>query len=218
LRSTSKIADWELTRCEALAYMDSGDHAKTEQLLRSAVQTDPKDPSRVGTLADFYRARAIQLFRDHKEAEAALALTNSLANMNQQLLLLASSSHEASDAPDLLLRKAEVEMMLHSFSAAVSTLSQVLVVQPKNYNALLNRATSEIEIKRFQAAKDDLKEIAKIHPRLTYLVEFGLADVAAAEKNKPDQIIYLKRCVRDAPKESSEYARATNQLAMLARQ
>jgi tRNA A-37 threonylcarbamoyl transferase component Bud32 len=59
--------------------------------------------------------------------------------------------------------------------------------------------------------------MGKLLPDQRYLVEYGLADVAAAEKDKDEEIYRLKRCLRSAPEESSEYHRATNRLSVLER-
>jgi tetratricopeptide (TPR) repeat protein len=220
LRVSSHISAWELARCEASAYMVKGDYATAETLLRNAIKTDPNDENRVATLAEFYRVQGLGYLGAHKDGEAARAFTNALANIDLQLKLLASPSHDAAptfDVAETLLNKAELEIKLRSYAAAVSTLSQFLQLQPKSSTALLNRAVSEIQIKRFQEARDDFKAMGKLLPGQSYLVEYGLADVAAAETNEAEEIDHLKRCVRSAPEESSEYRRATNRLAVLKR-
>ncbi len=220
LRDSSKINAWELARCEALAHMAGGDYPTAEKVLRDAIHADPNDENRVATLAEYYRVRGLEYLRERKNGEAARSFSNALANINFQLQLLASPNHDTAasfDVPETLLKRADLEITLHSYAAAVSTLSQVLQLQPDNYTALLNRAVSEIQLKRFQAARNDFKAMGRLLPEQQYLVEFGLADVAAAEKNKADEMRHLKRCIRIAPEESSEYLRATNRLADLKR-
>jgi tetratricopeptide (TPR) repeat protein len=200
--------------------MIKGDYATAEKVLRTAIQADPKDENRVATLADFYRVRGLVYLGERKDAEAARAFTNALANIDLQLKLLASPSHDATptfDVAETLLNKAEMEIKLRAYAAAVSTLTQFLQLQPKSYIALLNRAVSEIQIKQFQAARDDFKALGKVLPDQSYLAEYGLADVAAAEKNQAEEIDHLKQVVRSAPEQTSEYRRATNRLAVLER-
>jgi tetratricopeptide (TPR) repeat protein len=219
LRLSSHVSPWELDRCEASAYMAKGDDVMAEKVLRAAVLADPKDENRVATLADFYRVRGLGLLGARKDGEAARSFTNALTNIELQLKLLASS-HDAAptfDVADTLLHKAEIQVKLNRFADAVSTLSQFLQLQPNNYLALLNRGVSEIQIKRFQAARDDFKAMGKLLPDQPYLAEYGLADVAAAEKNQAEEISHLKRCLRSAPEESTEFRRATNRLAVLER-
>jgi tetratricopeptide (TPR) repeat protein len=220
LRISSRISSWELARCEASAYMASGDDATAEKVLLNAIQADPKDENRIATLADFYRVRGLGYLGQHKDGEAARSFANALTNIDLQLKLLASPSHDAPpnfDVAETLLNKAEMEIKLRSYAAAVSTLGQVLQLQPNSYIALLNRGVTEIQLKRFQAARDDFKTMGKLLPEQTYLAEFGLADVAAAEGNKAEEIYHLKGCLDNAPEGSSEYRRATNRLAVLER-
>jgi tetratricopeptide (TPR) repeat protein len=218
LQGVPKINPWELTRCEALAYMAAQDYSTAERVLRDAIRADPTDENRVATLAEYFRVRGMGAVRERKGPEAARFFTNSLANINLKLKLLASSSRDtfpSSDVPDTLLKKAELEMLLQSYSAGVATLGQVLQIQPANYTALLNRAVAEVELKDFQAAKDDYKALRKLLPGHTYIVDLGLADLAAAEKNRADEIYWLKRCVKSAPEESSEFQWASQRLDRL---
>jgi tetratricopeptide (TPR) repeat protein len=215
LRGSAKINPWKLSRCEAMADISSGDYAAAEKVLRAAIKADPNDDNRIATLVEYYRFRGLEYLRARKESEAARYFANALTNIDLQIDLLASPNHDSLNVPEALLRKAELEVMLHSYAAAVSTLGRLLELQPKNYTALLNRAVAEIQLKQFQAAKDDFRAMGALLPRQPYLVEFGLADVAAAETNKPDEITHLQRCIRSAPEESSEYQRATNRLAKL---
>jgi tetratricopeptide (TPR) repeat protein len=214
----SKISPWELARCEAMAYVGSADYAKAEKILRDAIKTDPNDENRVATLAEFYHARGRQFLIEGKNAEAASAFTNALSNIALQLQLLSSDRRDTLPTfgvPDTLMEKAKVELALNSYAAAVSTFSEILQLQPKSSTALLNRALSEVEIKQFKAAKADFKELLKLLPDQSYIAEFGLAGVAAAEKDKDEEIYRLKRCIKTAPEMSSEYQRATNRLDKL---
>jgi tetratricopeptide (TPR) repeat protein len=143
-----------------------------------------------------------------------------LTNIDLQLSLLASPSHDSPpsfDVAETLLNKAELEIKLRSYPAAVATLGQVLQLKPGSYVALLNRAVSEIQLKQFQQARDDFEAMGKLLPDQPYLVEFGLADVAVAEGNKAEEIYRLKRCLDTAPEGSSEYRRATARLKALER-
>jgi tetratricopeptide (TPR) repeat protein len=220
LRVSSRIAPWELDRCEASAYMAKGDDAAAEKLLRNDIRADPNDENRVATLAEFYRIQALAYLESRRYGEAARAFTNALTNIDLQLNLLASPRHDAPptfNVAETLLKKAEIEIKVHSYGPAVSTLSQYLLMQPSSYLALLNRAVAEIQLQRFKEAKDDFKAMGKYLPDERYLMDYGLADVAAAEKDKDEEIYRLKRCISSAPEESSEYRRATNRLSVLER-
>jgi len=215
LRGSSKIDPWRLSRCEAMADIASGDYPAAETVLFAAVKADSHDQSRLQTLVEYYRFRGFESLRTRKPGDAAHFFANALTNIDFQLKAINSANQDSIDLTDALLKKAELEVLLHRYEAAISTLGDILQIQPRNYTALLNRAVSEIQLKQFQAARDDFKAMGKLLPHQPYLVEFGLADVAAAEKNKTEEIDHLKRCVRSAPEESSEYQRATNRLAQL---
>jgi tetratricopeptide (TPR) repeat protein len=215
LRGSTKVDPWKLARCEAMADIASTNYVAAEKVLHAAILADPNDDNRVATLVEYYRFRGLEYEREGKGAEAAQCFDRALTNIDLQLKLLASPNHDAFDVPDTLLRKAELEIMIHSYSNAVSTLGRVLQIQPKNYTALLNRALSEIQLKQFQMASDDFKAMGKLLPHQYFLAEYGLAEVAAAEKNKDEEIDHLKRCIRSAPEESSEYQRATKRLSEL---
>jgi len=220
LRVSSRITPWELDRCEASAYMAKGDDATAEKLLRNDIRSDPNDENRIATLAEFYRIQGLGYLGARRYDEAARAFTNALTNIDLQLKLLASPSHDSPptfNVAETLFKKAEIEVKIRSYAPAITTLSQFLQLQPSSYVALLNRAVAEIQLQRFQEAKDDFKAIGKLLPDQKYLAEYGLADVAAAEKNKDEEMDHLRRCIRSAPEESSEYRRATNRLAVLER-
>jgi thioredoxin-like negative regulator of GroEL len=218
LADSATISAWEVVRCKALAYMAETNYALAEKVLHDAIQQDPKDENRVATLAEYYRVRGVEFLAQNKEAEAARAFANALTNIALQLKLVESSSHDTAptfDVPEVLLKKAELEMRLRSYPAAVATFGQVLQQQPKNYNALLNRAESEIQLKQFQAARDDFKDLGRLLFRQPYVAEFGLAELAAAQTNKAEEMDHLKRGLKSAPKESSDYRQATKRLDAL---
>jgi len=215
LSVSSKMDPWRISRCEAMADIASGDFPGAEKLLFAAIKANPNDESRIATLAEYYRFRGFDSLRTHKTSEADRYFANALTIIDRQLKLMQSPGHDSLDVPEVLLKKAELEVLVHSYEGAIATLDQVLLIQPKNYSALLNRAVCKIQLKQYQAARDDFRTMGKALPKQPYLAEFGLADVAAAEKNKGDEIDHLKRCLRSAPEDSSEYQRATNRLTEL---
>jgi tetratricopeptide (TPR) repeat protein len=215
LKGSSKIEPWRIARCEAMADVAGGDYVAGEKILNDAVKADPNDENRISTLVEYDRFRGFECARNRKPAEAQRYFSTALTNIDVELRLLESPGHDSLDVPDTLLKKAELEVLLHDYEKAIATLDTVLEIQPKNYTALLNRAVCEIQLKQFKAAKDDFIAMGKALPKQPYLAELGLADVAAAEKSKPEEIDHLKRCIRSAPEDSSEYQRATNRLAAL---
>jgi tetratricopeptide (TPR) repeat protein len=218
LQKTSKLNPWDLARCEALAYMANQHYDEAEKVLGDAVKADPNDENRLETLAEFYLTRGRQLTRERRPLPAGRAFTNALTYVGLQLQLLKSDRLDtvpAYEIPDALLQKAEVEISLDSYDSAVATLTQVMQLQPKNYTALVNRALCEIHIKRYKAARDDFRDLGKLLPEHHYLVEFGLAGVAAAQTNNAEEIAHLKLVIETAPEGTGEYQKATNRLNML---
>jgi tetratricopeptide (TPR) repeat protein len=218
LRGATNVSAWELDRCEASACMASQDYAAAEKILRDALRQHPDDPNRLAALSEFYRARGLDELGLHKNAEASREFAQALTNINLQLQALSSSTQDAAAGlrlTDCLLRKAEIQTLLQSYDATAATLTKVLQLQPDNYLALLNRAAAEIQIKQFQAAKDDFRQVGKLSPAQPYMADFGLADVAAAEKDVPEEIARLQRCVHSAPEDSGVYKAAVQRLAKL---
>jgi tetratricopeptide (TPR) repeat protein len=217
----SPAADkWEVTRVEALAYYTKGDFATAEQLLRKALQENPSDEGRINILADFYRASAIDILRAKKpnQDEANRRFQNALAYFNQELQLAA----KAGRTPDprytptsILLKKAEVEIMLKSFDHGISTLNQVIAIQPDNATAILNRAIVEIQVNQMQAARDDYERLRRLMPDQPYVVDFGLAEIAAHTKDRAMEIHYLKRFLGSAPQEGPDYQQVLQRLKKL---
>jgi tetratricopeptide (TPR) repeat protein len=218
LRGFTNISAWELDRCEAVACMAGQDYASAEKILRDALRQHPDDPNRLAALAEFYRARGLDELALHKNAEASRDFAQALTNINLQLQILSSAAPNANTDPlltDCLLRKAEIQTRLQSYDTAAATLTKVLQLQPDNYLVLLNRAAAEIQIKQFQAAKDDYKKVGKLSSAQSYVADLGLADVAAAEKDVPEEMARLQRCVQSAPEDSGVYQIARQRLAKL---
>jgi tetratricopeptide (TPR) repeat protein len=141
-----------------------------------------------------------------------------LSYLDQELHLLSQLSEKnvgANSVPDALLKKAEVQMMLKSFQQAIATLGQILDLQQGNATALLNRAIAEIQLGQFQAAKDDYKTLRRIMPNQTYVVDYGLAEIAARQKHPAEEIRSLKRYLSSAPDDATEYQSARLRLRKL---
>ncbi len=232
LRANPAANKWEVSRVEALAYYARNDFPSAERLMQDALKEDPHDENRVAILAEFYRVTAYAALREANDAlrqkndalreknasEATRRFNNALNYINQELQLLTQSSQKSAgpnSVPDTMLKKAEVEMMLKSFEPAIATLNQIMVLQPANSTALLNRAIAEIQLNQMQAAKDDYKALRKLMPRQPYVADFGLAEIAAREKNPAAEIRWLKRYLDFAPDDLPEYQQAKQRLRKL---
>ena len=218
LRGNPAASRWEIARVEALAYYAKNDYTSAERLMQDAIKEDPNNPRRVAILAEFYRVTAYTALRQKNAAEANRRFALALSYIDQELKLLApmiAKGGGAAGLPDTLLKKAEVQMMLKSFQPAIATLTQIIELQPGNATALLNRAIAEIQLSQFQAAKDDYGTLRKLLPRQTYVVDFGLAEIAARQKHPAEEIRCLKRYLNTAPEDTPEYQQTRERLRKL---
>jgi tetratricopeptide (TPR) repeat protein len=214
----SKITPWEMARVEALAHVDNKEYSLAEKIFTDAIRADPKDPSRFSILAEFYRVRAYAALQQNKAADAAQFFNNALTNLNLDLELLRAPNAPESAADDMLealLKKAEVQMMLRSYDGSIATLDQFLQLRPSNPTALLNHAVAEAQLRKFQEAKNDYKALRKLLPRETYVSDYGLADIAAAEGDKAEEIRRLRRYLQAAPDDTAEYVHVKQRLQKL---
>lgn len=219
LRNNPMADDWEVSRVEALAYYAKKDFATAEKLMRNALQEKPNDAGRVAVLAEFYRVTAYAAVREKDAAEATRRFNSALAYINQEVQLLQSpvqtGSTEHNDITAILLKKAEVQMMLKSFKDSIQTLNQIMELQPNNATALLNRAIAETQLGQLDTAKDDYKALRKLMPKQRYVADYGLADIAARQKNTGEEIRCLKRYLDTAPDDIPEYRQVEDRLSKL---
>jgi tetratricopeptide (TPR) repeat protein len=217
MRNTARINPWELTRVEALAQVANTNYSAAERILRDAIKANPNDPARLAILAEFFRVTAYNALQAHKDQEATQRFNNALANIDLELQLLASNTSGSSsyDLLDALMKKAEVQMMLNADAAAVATLDQVIQLQPSNPTALLNRAIAEVQLKKTQAAKEDYTSLRNLLPQESYVADVGLADIAAGAKDRAEEIRCLRRYLKSAPNDTSEYTIVKQRLQKL---
>jgi tetratricopeptide (TPR) repeat protein len=218
LRSNPKIRPWDLIRVQAMAYLAVSSNSAAETMLQKAIKDDPTDGVRVDTLADLYRRIGYDALRRNQAPQARADFKAALTNINLEIKLAGvanrSDEEDASLAPTLL-KRAEMEVMLGSLDQAVTTLSQILKVQPENTTALLNRAVAEVQLKRMKEAKADYKKLAQLMPQQRYVVDYHMADVASLENDIPEEIRCLKSYLRAAPEETTEYAGVRKRLQSL---
>jgi tetratricopeptide (TPR) repeat protein len=218
LRGDPKISSWQLNRVEAMAYVAATNFPAAEQILQNALKEDPNDPARSSTLAEFYRRQAYDAQNHRNPAEAAHFFSSALTNVEHELQVSSGPGRPAGEHFDLveaLLRKAELQMMLSSFTAAITTFNQILQIQPQNLTALFNRALANVQLKKMREARDDYQTFARIAPRQSYAVDYRLAEIAALEKNLSEETRCLKRYLKSAPQETAEYQEVRRRLQKL---
>jgi tetratricopeptide (TPR) repeat protein len=218
ITNASKIGSWELVRCEALAHVANKEYAVAEKMFCDAVKADPKDASRLTILAEFYRVRGYDALQKNQAAEAAQRFNTALTNLDAALKILQEPSAPETavdEVPEVLLKKAELQMMLKSYDKAVMILDQFLELRPSSPTALLNRAVAEVQLKKMPEAKKDYKSLRKLLPTEPYVADLGLADVAASEKDTAEEIKCLKHYLKTAPDDTAEYVYGKKRLQKL---
>jgi tetratricopeptide (TPR) repeat protein len=214
----SMIDPWEWARLEALAHVASKEYAVAEKILHDALQTNPKDLARLAVMTEFYRFLGDAAQRENNEPEARRCYNNALAELNLQLDQLTADN----DAPtaeqallEALMKKAELQIQLKSYDGAIATMNRFLQLEPSHPSALLIRAVAELQLKQTQAAKNDYNALRPLLPDKTYIIDFGLADVAAAEKDSAAEIRYLRSYLDSAPQDNASYNQVKQRLQKL---
>ena len=218
ITNASKVGAWELIRCEALAHVVNKEYPVAEKIFCDAVKADPKDASRLTILAEFYRVRGYDALQKNQPAEAAQRFNTALTNLDAALKLLqAPNAPETAvdEVPEVLLKKAELQMMLKSYDKAVMVLDQFLELRHSSPTALLNRAVAEVQLKKIPEAKKDYKSLRKLLATEPYVADLGLADVAASEKDTAEETKCLKHYLKTAPDDSAEYVLVKKRLEKL---
>ncbi len=208
LHSNPKIRPWDLIRVQAMGYLAVTNYKAAETILEKAIQEEPLDRIRVGTLGVLFRRIAYDSLRRKQPALAREYFNAALTNINREVNIISAAQHSGDEDASMaatLLKRAEVEVMLGSLSEGVSTLDKILQIQPDNATALLNRALAEVQLKRIEAAKDDYKLLRHLLPQQSYVIDYHMADIAALEKNVPEEIRCLKRYLSAAPVDTEEY-------------
>jgi tetratricopeptide (TPR) repeat protein len=223
LRSQLPSVPDDLVRVEALAHTKKGEFDTAEKVLVEAHNKDPKNENFLGVMIEFYRVMGYTALRaangdPAREQPAINWFKRGLVTVDELLQLLNSPAHSTArsmDIPSALLKKAEMQMLVKNYDGAIATLTQVLLIDPENPLPLLNRAISELQANKLPAAKADYLAVEKLSPDWSYVIYFGLAQVAQKQKDNPSEIRYCKLYLQSAPHNTSEYTNVTQQLHKL---
>ncbi len=219
----ARVNPLDLVRVEALAYAQKTNFTQADQLLTEARGKNPKDVGFAAVMADFYRLIGYFVLHEGngdaaKEKEAAIWFRKSLAALEDQLQLLNAPINviaKAREVPIVNLQKAEMQMMLKDYEAAIITLTPLIRQDPENPVPLLNRAISELQFGRLEPAKNDYQALEKIVPQPSHMVYYGLAQIAQKQNDKPAEIRYDKLYLQCAPRNTAEFTNVTRQLQKL---
>jgi tetratricopeptide (TPR) repeat protein len=224
MRQHSTINSQELARLESLAYASKNDFAQADKVLAEEHNRNPKDAKFAALMAELYRLMGYSVLRDSlgdpaKEAgaqkEAAIWFRKSLAALDEQLQLLTTPGANAQEISNINLRKAEIQMTMKDFDAAIGTLTALVRQEPDKPLPLLNRAISELQAGRLDAAKSDYHAVEKLLPKPSDLVCYGLAQIAQKQNDTAAEIRYDKLYLDCAPRNTPQYTNTARQLREL---
>jgi tetratricopeptide (TPR) repeat protein len=226
MREKSAGDPLELAGLEALANLARNNFAQAGKLLADAHNKYPADAKFAGVAAELYRLMGDKILRESKgdtareksaEKDASAWFKKALAALDDQLQLLKAGKASAQTVAIVNRRRAEMQMMIRDYDAAIITLTALVSEDPKDPVPILNRAISELQIQRLDAAKDDYQAVEKMMPGPEPAVYYGLAQVAQKQNDKPAEIRYDQLYLRHAPRNTLEFTNVTLQLRQLER-
>ena len=224
MRDRSAGDPLELAGVEALANLSRNDFAQADALLAAAHKKFPQNERFAGTMADSYLLIGERILRqgqgDASKEEAAgknaaVWFKKALTALDEQLELLTARTAGAREISSVNRRRAEMQMALHDYPAAIVTLTEVLNQNPRESVPLLGRAFSELQIGRLDAAKSDYQALEKMLPGPSPAVYYGLAQVAQKQNEKAAEILYCKLYIQHAATNTLEFTNATRRLRAL---
>jgi tetratricopeptide (TPR) repeat protein len=210
----------ELVGVEVLAYLTKNDFAQADKLLEDAHHKNPKDEKFDGVMAEIYRVMGNRVLRDSKgdagqEKKAAQWFGKALACLDEQLQLLNGPMANSQEVNLVNLHRADMQMAIKDYEAAIVTLTEMVRQDPANPIPLLNRAISELQVNRIDAAKSDFRAMEKMMPEPSPAVYYGLAQVAQKQNDKPAELSYDKLYLRYAPQNTLEFSNLTERVQKL---
>jgi tetratricopeptide (TPR) repeat protein len=224
MRGRSAGNPLELLRVEALAYAAKNDFAQADKLLTDEHQRIPKDYRFTSMMAEFYRLMGYGVLRKSRgdpakqetaDKDAAIWFEKALTALDERLQLLNSPAANALEVSNINLRKAEIQMTMKNYEAAIITLTAMLRQDPKDPVPLLNRAISEFHVNRLDAAKNDYQALEKMVPEPSQSVYYGLAQVAQKQNDKAAEIHYDKLFLKYSPRHTPGVTNVTQRLHKL---
>ena len=133
--------------------------------MQDALKEDPHDAKRIAILAEFYRVTAYAALREKNEKEANRRFTIALSYLEQELQILSQPSQKIASpntVPDTMLKKAEVQMMLKSFQAAIATLGQIMDLQQGNADRAFESRDCRNSTRSISGGQRRLQNVAQV--------------------------------------------------------
>ncbi len=210
----------ELAAVEALAYLTTNNFAQADKLLAEAHNKNPKDDKFAGVMAEIYRLMGNRVLRASKEdpareKEAAQWFKKALTALDEHLQLLTGPTANLQEVSLVNLRRAEMQMAIKDYEAAIITWTAMVQRDPANPAPLLNRAVSELQVNRLDAARNDFQAVEKMMPEPSPAVYYGLGQVARKQNDKTAELRYDRLYLRYAPHDTLEFTNLTQQVRKL---
>ena len=190
LNSTNRA---DLLVIEAAALFSEKEREKAEQLVHSAIQSNPDNQYLLNNVLQVSSA-----FRSYSNALAA----------NERLLRLDPKNTGA------LVNKGYFCIQLSDFSSAIQPLTYALELQPSNYVARLDRAIAYLRTDQLDESRKDYQELAKVFPDQVQ-VNYGLGEIAYRKKDTNDAIKYYKLYLSNAVPNTVEAREVSERLQEL---
>jgi len=190
IQSSNPAVQVELARIEALAYYTRTNFARAKAILEKAMRDFPDLDASHNALAQLYVNYSDALRATGNVASANEQMTNAMKVIDNQL-------QQQPKNPAAYFTRGHIAMVANDYTGAVAFLDKVLQLQKDNGAALLNRAISNLQAGRLDAAKADYQEfLRRFGPN--YQVYYGLAQIAYQQEDW--------RAARAACKEYFRYA------------
>jgi len=214
----------ELARVEAMGYAKKNDFKQADKVLTEARETHLKDDRFAGITGEFYRLIGYSVIDEGKgdaaaEKGAAPWFKKALQAYDDQLQLVSSDpmkvTANAPEIPQINLRRTEMQMMLKDYPAAILILNAMVSQDPEKPVPLLDRAICELQNGQFPAAKKDYEAVEKMVPEHSYMIDYGLAQVAQKQGDKAAEIRHDQLYLKYAPQNTTEFTNVTQRLRQL---
>lgn len=187
----------ELARVEAFAQYAMTNFAQAKKILEDTIRQFPTQDASYNALSQLYVTYAGQLNGEGKSAEANAQLTNALAVIEGQIRLQPQN-------PSAHFNYGALLMFVRDFDRAIAEFTKVLELQKDNSAALLNRAMSNLQSKKIEAAKRDYREMLSRFTTTNFQVYYGLAEIAYEQKDWRAAKEYYEQYLRYAPPGAGE--------------
>ena len=208
----------------AASYLKSGQPDETLKLVRQMREMHARQPLAPGDFADLVGLESMA--RSQKgDADGALRLVQEARSSNPEnlrvldtlvnLLLGRGKFDEAGRAvaewnrakPEDSLgifRRGQIQMYQAQYQPAIDAFSAVLKKEPSNRAALLNRATCNLALKKYDDARRDYLRLAEEFPDRPE-IQFGLGEIAFQKKNTSQALEYFEHYLEIAPRTTETY-------------